>query len=155
MTEKEPLLADVVFGRRFAIAEMDGFHRNRWTNWIGLGGRVQSEWVDDLDRNGWTGSGGIVNPRGRARLLQAKIPVRFRARGGSLQLRNGPNRVLGVGLGEEHGDGPQPSGGPDDEPRPAGMSRTLKLMLGVAGGAALAAAAYVWSRRSLTSPAEE
>jgi len=40
--------------------EVDGFHRNRWTIWIGLGGRVQSEWVDDLDRNGWTGSGGIV-----------------------------------------------------------------------------------------------
>lgn len=105
---------------------------------------------------------------------------RVRARGGSLQLRNGPNRVLGGGLGEEHdfrrayppgtdfgeliknlpdepvappvgepdgGDGPQPSGGPDDEPRPTGMSRTLKFMLGVAGGAALAAAAYVWSRR--------
>jgi hypothetical protein len=60
VTDKEPLLADVVSGRRFAIAEMDGFHRNRWTNWIGLSGRVQPEWVDDLDRNGWTISGGIV-----------------------------------------------------------------------------------------------
>jgi len=40
--------------------EVDGFHRNRWTIWIGLGGRVQSEWVDDLDRNGWTGSTGII-----------------------------------------------------------------------------------------------
>jgi hypothetical protein len=57
---KEPLWADVVSGRRFAIAEMDGFHRNRWTNWIGLSGRVQSEWVDALDRNGWTISGGII-----------------------------------------------------------------------------------------------
>jgi len=60
---KEPLWADVVSGRRFAIAEMDGFHRNRWTIWIGLSGRVQSEWVDALDRNGWTISGGIINPR--------------------------------------------------------------------------------------------
>ena len=31
MTEKEPLLAGVVSGRRFAVAEVDGFRRNGWT----------------------------------------------------------------------------------------------------------------------------
>ncbi len=44
---------------------------------------------------------------------------------------------------------PPPDGGPGDdgsEPQPAGMGRTLKLILGVAGGAALAAAAYAWRR---------
>ena len=35
------------------------------------------------------------------------------------------------------------------------LATSLKFMLGVAGGAALAAAVYVWSRRSLTSPAGE
>jgi len=61
VTEKERLLAGVVSGRCFAIAEVDGFHRNRWTIRIGLSGRVQSEWVDDLDRHGWTISGGMIN----------------------------------------------------------------------------------------------
>jgi hypothetical protein len=45
---------------------------------------------------------------------------------------------------------PPPDGGPGDdsnEPQPSGMGWTLKLILGVAGGAALAAAAYAWSRR--------
>ena len=60
MTEKEPLLAGVVSGRRFAVAEVDGFRRNRWTIWIGISGRVQPEWVDDLGRNGWTISPGII-----------------------------------------------------------------------------------------------
>ena len=44
---------------------------------------------------------------------------------------------------------PPPDGGPSDasnEPQPSGMGWTLKLILGVAGGAALAAAAHVWSR---------
>ncbi len=45
---------------RFAL--VDGFHRNRWTIWIGIGGRVQSESVDGLDRNAWTISGGILKP---------------------------------------------------------------------------------------------
>jgi hypothetical protein len=42
---------------------------------------------------------------------------------------------------------PPPGGGPGEhgnEPQPTGMDRTLKLILGVAGRAALAAAAYVW-----------
>ena len=62
VTEKEPLLAGVVSGRRFAVAEVDGLDRNRWTIWIGISGRVQPEWVDDLGRNGWTISPGIVIP---------------------------------------------------------------------------------------------
>jgi len=44
---------------------------------------------------------------------------------------------------------PPPGGGPGDdgnEPQPVGMDRTLKLILGVAAGVALAAAAYAWSR---------
>jgi len=60
VTEKEPLLAGVVSGRRFAVAEVDGLDRNRWTIWIGISGRVQPEWVDDLGRNGWTISPGII-----------------------------------------------------------------------------------------------
>jgi len=59
VTEKEPLLAGVVSGRRFAVAEVDDLDRNRWTIWIGISGRVQPEWVDDLGRNGWTISPGI------------------------------------------------------------------------------------------------
>ena len=31
VTEKEPLLAGVVSGRRFAVAEVDGLDRNGWT----------------------------------------------------------------------------------------------------------------------------
>jgi hypothetical protein len=53
VTEKEPLLAGVVSGRRFAVSEVDGLDRNRWTIWIGISGRVQP--------NGWTiwvGTGG-------------------------------------------------------------------------------------------------
>jgi len=82
---KEPLWADVVSGRRFAVARwtgstgiggrfgserVDGFRRSGWTLWIGTGGRVQAEWVDALDRNGWTGSGGIVTRQAQWPLLE-------------------------------------------------------------------------------------
>jgi hypothetical protein len=44
---------------RSAIAEVDGFHRNGWTIWIGTGGRVQPEYsfatlqTELLDRGQW------------------------------------------------------------------------------------------------------
>jgi len=44
------------------------------------------------------------------------------------------------------GDEPQPDGGPGNEPQPSRMGWTLQLILGVAGGAALAAAVYAWRR---------
>jgi len=61
VTEKEPLLAGLDTGCRFAVAEVDGLDRNRWTIWIGISGRVQPEWVDDWGRNGWTLRPGLLS----------------------------------------------------------------------------------------------
>ena len=38
---------------------MDGILRNDWTEWFGISGRNESEWVDDLIRNQWTECVGI------------------------------------------------------------------------------------------------
>ncbi|MEW6227205.1 MAG: hypothetical protein AB1700_03800 [Bacillota bacterium] len=74
--------------RRLAIG-VDEFHRNRWTIWIGIGGRIQPEWVDDLNRNGWTTSPEILSqPELRSKLrlrafeaISQRVTLRFHLTG--------------------------------------------------------------------------
>jgi hypothetical protein len=66
-----------VVSERFLVVQVDRFHRNRWTVWIGIAGRVQPERVDDLDRNRWTVSGvsqtGDRNGAGKGGFLTARV----------------------------------------------------------------------------------
>lgn len=35
----------------FTAESLDNFDRNRWTTWNGLGGQLQTEWMDNIKRN--------------------------------------------------------------------------------------------------------
>jgi hypothetical protein len=35
----------------FTAESLDNFDRNRWTTWNGTGGQLQTEWLDNIERN--------------------------------------------------------------------------------------------------------
>ena len=62
--------------------------------WIGISGGVQPEWVDDLGRNGWTISPGILSlanyPReaalGPPGILREEVRLHYTCGGGEVAL---------------------------------------------------------------------